>query len=155
MRRLMRPSKVVLAPEPHAGLGLPAYAQATSPLRRYFDLVAHQQLRAFLRGDTPADVEALGERTAGVGERMGALRRSERLSNQHFKLVYLQQQGQWQGRGVVVERQGPKGRVLIPELGMEASVSVAKATQPGAEVDLTLTGVDLPDLEARFRAEEV
>lgn len=154
MRRLMQPSRVQLSPEPHAGLGLSAYAQATSPLRRYFDLVAHQQLRAHLRGETPDDREALAERTAGVGERMGALRRSERLSNQHFKLVYLRRLGQWRGEGVVVERQGPKGRVLVPELGMEANVTLPKGLEPGAEVTLHLTGVDLPDLDVRFRVEE-
>jgi len=154
MRRLMRPSRVGLSAEPHAGLGLSAYAQATSPLRRYFDLVAHQQLRAFLRGETPEDSATLGERTAGVGERMGALRRSERLSNQHFKLVYLKRLGQWQGRGVVVERGGAKGKVLVPELALEPSVTLPRGTEPGAEVTLTLTGVDLPYLEARFRAEE-
>jgi exoribonuclease-2 len=153
MRRLMRPSRVELWPEPHAGLGLSAYAQATSPLRRYYDLVAHQQLRAHLRGEPVADPEALAQRTAGVGERMGAMRRSERLANQHFKLVYLQRCRHWQGRGVVVERQGPKGRVLVPELAMEATVVVPREVAPGSEVTLILTGVDLPQLEAHFRVE--
>ncbi len=152
MRRLMRPSRVELDPEPHAGLGLGAYAQATSPLRRYHDLVTHQQLRAHATGAAPADREALAERIAGVGERVGAIRRAERAANQHFKLVYLQRLGQWQGRGVVVERRGPKGRVLIPELGLEADVTAPKGAEPGAELALRLTGVDLPGLEARFRA---
>lgn len=31
---------------PHAGLGLPAYVQVTSPIRRYSDLLAHWQLKA-------------------------------------------------------------------------------------------------------------
>lgn len=33
---------------PHAGLGLPAYVQVTSPIRRYSDLLAHWQLKARL-----------------------------------------------------------------------------------------------------------
>ena len=155
MRKVMRPSRVELAAEPHAGLGLSAYAQATSPLRRYHDLVAHQQIRAHIAGAEPADSEALAERTAGVGERIRALRRAERASNQHHKLVYLRRLGDWQGRGVVVERKGPKGRVLIPEVGMEAQVTLPANTEPGTEVTLHLTGVDLPTLEARFRAEAV
>ncbi|KPV41532.1 hypothetical protein AN478_02920 [Thiohalorhabdus denitrificans] len=154
LRRLMRPSRVQLSPEPHSGLGLHAYAQATSPLRRYHDLVAHQQLRAHITGGRPADRETLDQRIAGVGERVRALRRSERLSNQHYKLVYLLQRGEWQGEGVVVERQGPKGRVLVPELALETNVTLPKTTEPGAVVTLQLLGVDLPALEPRFRAEE-
>ena len=49
LRRTLRPSEYSSVPGPHAGLGLPAYAQATSPLRRYLDLVVHQQIRAWLR----------------------------------------------------------------------------------------------------------
>ena len=33
------------APVPHAGLGLDAYVQVTSPIRRYNDLLAHWQLK--------------------------------------------------------------------------------------------------------------
>ncbi|MFA9459513.1 RNB domain-containing ribonuclease [Thiohalorhabdus sp. Cl-TMA] len=154
LRKLMRPSRVQLTPEPHSGLGLSAYAQATSPMRRYFDLVTHQQLRAHVGGGQPADQEALAQRVAGVGERVRRLRRAERLSNQHFKLVHLQRYGAWQGQGVVVERNGPKGRVLVPELALETSVTLPKTTEPGAVVTLQLLGVELPTLEPRFRAEE-
>ncbi|HKL77151.1 MAG TPA: RNB domain-containing ribonuclease, partial [Gammaproteobacteria bacterium] len=154
LRKLMRPSRVQLAPEPHGGLGLPAYAQATSPLRRYHDLITHQQLRAHVTGGQAADHDTVAERTAGVGERVRALRRAERLSNQHYKLVYLQQQGAWQGQGTVVERNGPKGRILLPDLAMEPSVTLPKGVEPGTQVTLRLTGLDLPGLEARFRVEE-
>lgn len=35
----------VREPTPHAALGLPAYLQFTSPIRRYTDLLAHYQVR--------------------------------------------------------------------------------------------------------------
>ena len=47
-RRTFRRSQYRSVPAPHSGLGLSAYAQATSPMRRYLDLVVHQQLRAYL-----------------------------------------------------------------------------------------------------------
>jgi exoribonuclease-2 len=31
----------------HYGLGLPAYLRVTSPMRRYYDLLAHQQIINF------------------------------------------------------------------------------------------------------------
>ena len=36
----------------HKGLGLDAYVQAISPVRRSCDLAVHYQLKAFLRGDS-------------------------------------------------------------------------------------------------------
>ncbi len=50
-RRLLKPSQKSTIPGKHHGLGMERYAQATSPLRRYLDLLIHQQLRAHLRGN--------------------------------------------------------------------------------------------------------
>ena len=50
-----RLSRVVmdLSPSPHWGLGLPCYTFATSPIRRYLDLVIHRQLLAVVSGHPP------------------------------------------------------------------------------------------------------
>ena len=46
LRACMTRSVVSVAdPQPHAALGLPAYVQFTSPIRRYSDLLAHYQVR--------------------------------------------------------------------------------------------------------------
>lgn len=41
--RMTRSVTTVAAGAPHAALGLPAYVQFTSPIRRYTDLLAHYQ----------------------------------------------------------------------------------------------------------------
>lgn len=41
-----------VVPRRHASIGLDAYAQVTSPIRRYPDLLAAFQIKAFLRGDS-------------------------------------------------------------------------------------------------------
>jgi hypothetical protein len=52
---LLRPATVSTAPDGgHASLGLRAYAQVTSPLRRYLDLIAHHQIRATLAAEAGA-----------------------------------------------------------------------------------------------------
>ena len=53
----MRGASVGATPRRHGGLGVDAYVQFTSPIRRYLDLVAHAQVKAFLRRETVTDVK--------------------------------------------------------------------------------------------------
>jgi exoribonuclease II len=60
VRRLLKPAVLSLSPAPHFALGLSAYTQVTSPLRRYADLVVQRQLVAALAGaPVPYDHAAL------------------------------------------------------------------------------------------------
>ena len=45
----MRGASVGATPRRHGGLGVEAYVQFTSPIRRYLDVLAHAQIKAFLR----------------------------------------------------------------------------------------------------------
>jgi exoribonuclease-2 len=47
-RRKLNPLMINTEPKPHAGLGLDVYTQASSPIRRYLDLVVQRQIRNFL-----------------------------------------------------------------------------------------------------------
>lgn len=151
LRLSMKRSQIKNIPAFHAGLGLPAYTQATSPLRRYLDLVVHQQLRAFLRGeDLLGEQEVLGR--IGAAEAVtGDVRRAERLARQHWTLVYLQQHPEWRGQGVLVEKFGLRGTVLIPELDLEPRVYLGEELPLNSVIPLSLRGIDLPELAAYFR----
>ena len=54
-------------PASHAGLGLEAYVQSTSPIRRYSDLVAHWQVKAALRQLRLAEAEPPAAAAAAAG----------------------------------------------------------------------------------------
>ena len=151
-RRLMSPSRPSTTPGAHAGLGLSFYAQVTSPLRRYLDLVIHQQLRAYVAGDNLLDAADIMERVGAAEAVSGDVRRAERLANRHWTLVYLQQNPGWQGEGVIVEKRGRKDVVLLPELDLEARVALRGERPLDSLVHLTLNEVDLVNLEAHFRA---
>ncbi|MFZ1641510.1 MAG: RNB domain-containing ribonuclease [Candidatus Contendobacter sp.] len=153
LRRSLRPRQYSGQPGPHGGLGLEVYAQVTSPLRRYLDLVSHQQLRAFLRGGAVLDAQAIIERVGAAEAVAAGVRRAERLSREHWTLVYLQQHPGWRGEGVLVEKRMPRGVVLIPALARDARVKVAEDVAPDSALPLRLTGVDLPEREAYFRVE--
>ncbi|MCP4421484.1 MAG: RNB domain-containing ribonuclease, partial [Chloroflexi bacterium] len=150
-RRTMTGSQPSSVPAPHAGLGLDQYVQATSPLRRYLDLVVHQQLRAFLRQEPMLDEQAVMERVGAAHAVSGDCRYAERLSNQHWTAVYLLRQQKWQGKGIVVDRRGKRDLVLLPQLGNEASIYKKEPMPLDASVQVELQSVDLVQREAHFR----
>ena len=150
-RRQLKPSRSKMQEEPHAGLGLSAYTRATSPLRRYPDLVTHQQLRAHLHGETPRPLSAVSEQIAAAEVVSGSIRRAERLSNLHWKLVYLQRNPKWRGKGVVVETIERRATVIIPELALETKLRLPQEQPLNTELALSLQEIDLADQVARFR----
>jgi exoribonuclease-2 len=150
LRRSMKRSQITGVPGPHAGLGLEIYTQATSPLRRYPDLVAHQQLRAYLRGESLLGASEILERIGEAEAISSSVRQAGRLSYKHWTLVYLLEQPNWRGEGVVVDRYGSRGTILIPELDLEVRMHLRKNLPLNSKVNLTLNEVNLPELEAYF-----
>lgn len=155
MRRYMKPSQYKSSPGRHTGLGMESYAQTTSPLRRYTDLLVHQQLRAHLRGEPTMEQQTLMERMAEAGTAMRSVRTAERLSNKYWKLVYLRRsltEGKpWQGEGIVVDRNGNRSLVLIPDLDLDTDIYGQGDLELDTSLHLTIADVDLPQLETRWQ----
>lgn len=159
LRRTLKRSRYSTLPGPHGGLGAAAYTQITSPLRRYLDLVGHQQIRAFLRGGPMLDEGALLERIGASDAVASGVRQGEMLSEKHWTLVYLLQNPAWHGEGILVDTRQQYGRrtagtVIIPTLAFEARVYLDVEVPLGGTVPLSLTGVNLTQLEASFRVEK-
>lgn len=150
-RRLFKPSTASLIQGKHFGLGLDYYARATSPLRRYVDLVVHQQLRAHARGEKPLDSDRVSTRIAEASAVSGTIRRSERLSNQHWKRIFLQRQGKWQGDAVIVALDERKAVVMIPELALESKIRRKEDMQLDQTIRLEVREVDVPGQTVYFR----
>lgn len=149
-RRHFKASRTSLTPGLHAGLGLQAYTRATSPLRRYVDLIVHQQLRNFLCGKPLLDEAGLAEKLTAVDQQAGTLRRTERQSNLHWKLVYLKQNPQWQGQAVIVNIEERKTVIMIPELALETKIRTRENFVLDDTISVRVTGVELPEQEVFF-----
>ncbi|HSH02315.1 MAG TPA: RNB domain-containing ribonuclease [Anaerolineae bacterium] len=149
-RRFLTASQQVTTPKPHAGLGMPMYAQTTSPLRRYLDLVIHQQLRAFHKQEPLLDEAAIVTRIGTANAMSGELRFAERQSIRHWTLVYLHQRPDWEGEAVVVDTRRNRSHIVIPELAFDTWISGDKH-EPDTTVRLRLQDVDLVQLEAFFQ----
>ncbi|MGB4806008.1 MAG: RNB domain-containing ribonuclease [Anaerolineae bacterium] len=151
LRKTMRRSQYRTVADPHGGLGLPAYVQTTSPLRRCLDLVVHQQLRRHLAGQPLLSQADILARIGAVEAVNSSLREAENKSNTHWTLVYLLQHPDWQGEGILVDKRGLQGTVILPELGLEPTVHLPGDLPLDTRLVVQLRSVDLPRLDARFR----
>jgi len=150
-RRTFSPSQQSIAPAAHAGLGLPQYVRTTSPLRRYLDLVAHQQVRAWLTGQPVLNKQQVLERLGAAEAVTGTVRRAEQLARQHWTIVYLMQHPAWRGQGVLVDKAGLRATLLLPDLAWETRIHLRNDFALDSAIPVMVSGVNLPFLEAYFQ----
>ena len=150
LRRCMRPRSLSAKPGVHWGLGLDAYTQVTSPLRRYTDLICHQQIRAVLRGKKPFGEEEVLFRVSAAEAAASAAIRAERASRAHWLAVYLSDKKGSVWEGVVLDRKAHKGTVIIPGLGLETQISLRGNEELNDTVRLSLLSVKIPEGEVGF-----
>ena len=158
LRRCMRPRTISLKPSPHFGLGLDEYTQVTSPLRRYTDLLCHQQIRSFLGGQKPIGEDEILFRASAAEAAASVVSRAEKASRAHWLAVYLLEKMNSFGadneesafEALVLDRKGSRGTLIIPALGIETQVSLKGNEELNDKVLLKLSSVKIPEGEAVF-----
>lgn len=149
-RRNFSPTSTSIIPDPHSGLGLDPYVRVTSPLRRYCDLLAHQQLRAHLAGLPLIDSESLDARIAAAEQAAFNVRKTERIANEYWKLVFLSLNPEWRGEAIAVDYNNDRNTFLIPGLAYEFKSRYGGKVAPDSVFEAGIVAVDLPALTARF-----
>lgn len=151
LRRFMKRGQLKSFPARHSAMGLDVYTQATSPMRRYQDLIAHQQLRAHILGRSLLTSQDMLSRLGTADAVTGNMRQVERLSNLHWTMVYLSETPQWQGEGIIVEADGPRAIALVPDIGLETHLYCRRSLPLNSRVPIVLAGSNIPELSAFFR----
>lgn len=146
----MHKRSVGVTPGMHAGLGLALYSQVTSPLRRYSDLIAHQQLRAFIDGRQLIDKDTMLERISAGDASSIAARKASRASETHWKLIYLLQNPEWTGKAVCVDKKDDGYVMMIPELAMQTVLKGVGELDYNQEVTVKASNIDIPLQQVDF-----
>ena len=159
--RRLSAASVSVKPSPHGGLGVDVYTQATSPLRRYPDLLVQRQISHHLRtGETLYDEEAVTSVAHRADMQIRQMSRMERDRRQHFFLKWLDArrvESEANGapavhRAIALENHGGRraAQLDLVEWPVRTRTALPSSIKPGDEVSLRLHGVDLWRRTAQF-----
>ena len=131
-------------PERHCGLGLNVYLTATSPIRKYFDLVTQRQLRAVFGMETPYTREQVQDIIHMLELPMGHVSRIQYRRNRYWLLKYLEGRTGQREEAMVLYRRRNNYLALIPEYMIECELPVSSSLdlKPEDLVQIKIQHVD-------------
>lgn len=113
--RFLAPTQYTTVPSGHHSSGQAYYTHATSPMRRNVDLMVQQQLYGLWTGQNAYSGPELLETIHSQDQLRDAVRQAERLSVQHWLLVYVHECG-WQGKILNSKRGNQMEDLRLPVL---------------------------------------
>lgn len=150
LRKTFKRSRLSLTPGLHSGLGLTAYTQASSPIRRYADLVTQRQFTALTKGSAiPYGREELLQILVSAEAAEQEIRTIEDRSTNYWLLEYLSANKKGQTLAAVIL--DAKGNIELEDYYFRAKLTVPSKAHPGDSVQVQIDTIDPVKGEARFR----
>jgi len=149
--RCFKQSKITPKTSLHAGLGLSCYVRVTSPIRRYLDLLTQQQLVRFINNQTTLDDAKVKQRITQVNAVISRVNKATKQSIEHFKCLFLKQNNNWRGKGIIVDLNGNKATLLIPEIAMITQLKLKSKAQLEDEIELRAVSINLENRSIDFK----
>ena len=167
MLRRFAPAQSGMTAAPHGGLGVKAYIQATSPLRRYPDMVMQRQITHYLSTGEPLYGEEDITSVAGRADvQLRAMSKLEDERRRYWLLKYFRLRMEKTPecgstgsprtdnalfKAVVLENQPRRSAMLeLADYPFRIRARLPDAILPGATVTLRLHSVDLWEKRASF-----
>ena len=145
LKRCLSRGSLGTTPAPHFSLGLEAYVQATSPIRRYSDLLVQRQLAAQLAGQPPLTEAELAERLAEIEAPLREGIAISRDDQRHWQQVWFETHPQPEWRVLFLRWLRPQdqlGLVWLEDLALELPVRCPAGAEPGAALLVQVRAVD-------------
>ncbi|MFC1857622.1 ribonuclease catalytic domain-containing protein [Thermodesulfobacteriota bacterium] len=120
-------SRFALSPEAqhHSGLGLEVYTTATSPIRKFFDLVTQRQVRAALGFEKPYTTEEIEKIIQMLEQPMASVGRIQYSRHRYWILKYLEKRIGQKEEAIVLYKRRNNYLVLIPEYMIECDLPLS------------------------------
>lgn len=150
IRKTFKRSRLSLTPGLHSGLGLGAYTQASSPIRRYADLITQRQFTAMLKGiPLPHVREELLQILTTAESVEQEIRAIEDRSTNYWLLEYLSRYRKDQPlRAIALDG---KGGFELEDYYLRAKLTGAQKPQPGQTIMVQIDSIEPARGEVRFR----
>ncbi|MBW2369652.1 MAG: VacB/RNase II family 3'-5' exoribonuclease [Deltaproteobacteria bacterium] len=105
--------------EHHSGLGLNAYVTATSPIRKYYDLITQRQIRAILGLEDPYTEEEIVRLMQMLDGPMSYVPRIQFRRNRYWLLKYLEAKIGQKEEAIVLSKRRNGYQILLPAYMVE------------------------------------
>ncbi len=143
VRSLFKRSETSCRPIPHASLGLRAYAQISSPIRRYADLVNQRQLVSLLQGKGPRYTESdITDYISQLEEPLGRAAAVSKESRRFWMLQYIANEKRSEILEGTVLKDDPRGTLVeLSSLYFPVMLRSQKRLRPGDVVKLRVVDI--------------
>ncbi|MGD8661281.1 MAG: RNB domain-containing ribonuclease [Desulfobacterales bacterium] len=109
----------------HSGLGLDAYVTATSPIRKYFDLITQRQLRATLGLEQPYTSEEIDRLIQLLEVPMSHVPRIQHGRHRYWLLKYLEQHIGEKEEAIVLKKHRNHYQILLTNYMIECDLPIS------------------------------
>ena len=143
------------SPAPHFSLGLEAYVQATSPIRRYGDLLVQRQLALLAEGQPTLGQQDLQQQLADLEEPLRQGIQISREDQRHWRQVWFAEHRSEQWRATFLRwlRESDQlGLVWVETLAMELPCQCPAGSEPADALLLKVHRVDPLQDQLQLRA---
>ena len=143
--RRIGPTIISTSPSQHNVLGLDAYTQVTSPLRRYLDLVVQRQIKNFLLNKKPLySLDELEEIKREVEPKTKEIQAITRNRIRYWTLKYLSQHIGETFRAVILDELKKRYRIILPDILLICEIGKRSGVilSPGSEIKVRVERSD-------------
>jgi exoribonuclease-2 len=143
-RRLLSRFMLLDKAERHSGLGLDAYVTATSPIRKFYDLVTQRQIRSVFGLETPYSALEIDRMIQMLQEPMYKVTRMQYQRNRYWILKFLESRIGQKEEALVLGRKRNAYQILLTEFMLECDLATTSRIElkPENAIQVTIQHVN-------------